>query len=103
MTLESKLVDLQVETFSLSLKPTNQEIDQVIKKVDAKDVVIIGTVNAHLFHEQQTLLHRLHHKDCIALVLRDPYDLDVIPIEQTVMLICSTGESSMEAFALRYS
>ncbi len=103
VTLENKLVDLQVETFSLSLRPTNQEIDQIVKKVDAKDVVIIGTVNAHLFHEQQTLLHRLHHKDCIVLVLRDPYDLDVIPNEQTVMLICSTGESSMEAFSLRYS
>lgn len=101
--LASKLRDLQVDTFSISLKPSNQEIDELTKKVDEKDVVIIGTINAHLFTEQQALLRRLHHKDCIVLVLRDPYDLDVIPNEQTVVLICSTGESSMEAFALEYS
>ncbi|MFB4211650.1 beta-N-acetylhexosaminidase [Shouchella sp. JSM 1781072] len=101
--LASKLVNLQVDTFSISLKPTQEEITELRQQVDDKDVVIIGTINAHLFTEQQALVRRLNDKDCIVLVLRDPYDCDVIPAEQTVLLICSTGESSMEAFALEYS
>nr|WP_275582683.1 beta-N-acetylhexosaminidase [Shouchella xiaoxiensis] len=101
--LADKLSHLQVDTFSLSLKPTNEEIEELVKKVNEKEVVIIGTINAHLFTEQQALLRRLNHKDCIVLVLRDPYDCDVIPDEHTAVLICSTGESSMEAFALEYS
>lgn len=70
-----------VEEFRISTPPTDEEIAEAVHKAKQADVVIFGTMNAHLFDKQAEMVNKVCEtgKPVIAIALRNPYDLMVIP------------------------
>ncbi|MGI5947402.1 MAG: beta-N-acetylhexosaminidase [Lachnospiraceae bacterium] len=74
---------------TISVKPTDEEITQVMKAAQAADTIIFGTYNAHLFDGQVQLANFLAAtgKNLILAAMRNPYDATVLPT-QTTLLAC---------------
>lgn len=94
---------LNVKTIYTSLDPTSEEIENVLKNVEAADAVICMTRNAHMYSGQSIVAEKCaEKKPLINIVLRNPYDEDVLPVDSTVALICSANDTSLEAFISNY-
>lgn len=94
----------RVESLPISLDPDETELAVVLAAAGACDVVIQGTLNAHMYPGQTELAHRLiERKPLLHLILRNPYDVDCLPAESSKVLICSTADHSLMAFAGLYS
>lgn len=69
--------ELQLE----GLNPSDQAIEQALKLAQEKDVVLIGTVSAHLYPQQVKLVTALQalDKPLVVIGFRNPYDLKEFP------------------------
>ncbi len=65
----------------VGMEPTKDEMKNVERHMQSADVVVFGTVNAHLHRQQAELVNRLSSfgKPVVVVAMRDPYDLTVIP------------------------
>ncbi|TXK85636.1 glycoside hydrolase family 3 protein [Paenibacillus sp. N3.4] len=102
LTLEAKLLgkNINVKTIYTSMQPDAQEIEAIMAELTPYDVVMLGTINAHIFEDQLQLARRLADaKPLITLVLRNPYDAALLPQKTSKVFICSTSEYAMRAFA----
>ncbi|GFZ82777.1 beta-glucosidase [Paenibacillus marchantiophytorum] len=100
--LESYLLakGVQLETIYTSMDPTEDERMEVEQKIRNADAVIQVTRNAHMFQGQLAVArHCADSKPHICVVLRNPYDAEYLPDQSTVVLICSSSNESMQAFA----
>lgn len=95
---------IKLEIVYISMNPTEDERIEVGRKISHADAVIQVTRNAHMFQGQLALAeHCASLKPHIGLVLRNPYDADVLPEQGTVVLICSSSNESMQAFAEKFT
>lgn len=71
-----------VQEYSISTKPTDSEVEEVMKLVGDVKVVIFGTMNAHLIEDQAQLIRKLAMtgKSVIVIAMRNPYDLAAFPM-----------------------
>lgn len=62
----------------IKLKPTDDEIDILVKKSKGKDKVVIFTYNANLCMEQVKLVNKIYeiNKNVIVIAMRNPYDFN---------------------------
>ncbi|CAI6076161.1 Beta-hexosaminidase [Paenibacillus sp. JJ-100] len=102
--LASLLMDtgVTVETRYCTMKPDAEEIASLVLQASTADIVIQGTLNAHLFTEQLALAEKLAAvKPVLNLVLRNPYDDGVLPQTAGSILLCSTSDFSLRALVER--
>jgi beta-N-acetylhexosaminidase len=73
----------------------------VVSKVEAYDLVIIGTIAAHMQPGQAELVNRLNQtgKPLIAVAMRTPYDILAYPDVKTYLCTYGILEPSMQALA----
>jgi beta-N-acetylhexosaminidase len=90
-----------VDEFVISHSPSENEIAAVTEKVQAYDLVVVGTLNAFGNSEQAALVHKV--LECglpvIVAALRLPYDLMAFPNAPTFICTYSILEPSMDALA----
>lgn len=91
----------KVDDFKISLSPTEQEIDSVLKQIDDYDLTIVGTINAYSEENQAEFVRQLlkTEKPVIVIAMRLPYDLTVFPEAPTYICTYSILEPSMRAAA----
>ncbi|WP_336762202.1 glycoside hydrolase family 3 N-terminal domain-containing protein [Paenibacillus sp. USHLN196] len=93
---------LSVETHYFSMKPDAEEITSLVQQAATADVVIQGTLNAHLFTGQLALAEALTAvKPLLNLVMRNPYDDKALPQTAGSILLCSTSDYSLRALVER--
>ncbi|MGP3784281.1 beta-N-acetylhexosaminidase [Paenibacillus sp. 1A_MP2] len=93
-----KAKGIAVETRYCAMKPDAEEIEFLVQQAADADVVIQGTLNAHLFTGQLALSKGLAAvKPLLNLVLRNPYDDAVLPQAAGSILLCSTSDYSLQA------
>ncbi|WP_256984443.1 MULTISPECIES: glycoside hydrolase family 3 N-terminal domain-containing protein [Paenibacillus] len=93
-----KAKGMAVETRYCAMKPDAEEIEFLVQQAADADVVIQGTLNAHLFTGQLALSKGLAAvKPLLNLVLRNPYDDTVLPQAAGSILLCSTSDYSLQA------
>jgi len=70
-----------VEELRISSPPTDDEIQSVIRRSIDADLIIFGTMNAHLQDKQAEMVRQAaaQGKPVIAIAMRNPYDLMVYP------------------------
>ncbi len=63
------------------MNPDSEEIKLLAQKASLHKTVVVGTFNAHLNQEQLTLVSEIekHCENVIAVALRNPYDLPLMP------------------------
>lgn len=70
--------DIHVESIYVSAKPSFEERQEVISKIQGfKGTILLGTVNAHIISEMKTLLDEVvsrRPRDTTVVALRNPYD-----------------------------
>lgn len=89
---------LSVQVQYCSMKPGAAEIAALCEQAAACDVVIQGTLNAHLFSGQLQLAEQLASvSPLLNLVLRNPYDDAYLPQNAGSILLCSTSDYSLKA------
>ncbi|WP_247898759.1 beta-N-acetylhexosaminidase [Paenibacillus pabuli] len=89
---------LRVVTRYCSMKPEAEQIESLVQQAADADVVIQGTLNAHLFTGQLALAEALAAvKPLLNLVLRNPYDDEALPQAAGSILLCSTSDYSLRA------
>lgn len=91
----------QVDEFVTAHRPTSEEIAAVRERLQSYDLVIAGTISAHLNPEQAALVNALLEAEVplIVVALRTPYDLAAFPGVQTFVCTYSILEPSMVALA----
>ncbi|OBZ11059.1 hypothetical protein A7975_18955 [Bacillus sp. FJAT-26390] len=95
---------IQVETVYTSMNPTESEQEEAERKIRSADAVLQVTRNAHIFKNQLSLARLCAaSKPHVCLVLRNPYDAAELPDASSVVLICSSGDESMKAFARKFT
>ncbi|MCL4407254.1 MAG: beta-N-acetylhexosaminidase [Thermotogae bacterium] len=91
-----------VESFYVSSKPTEIEIEEAIKKVNNfNGIVIIGTLNAHLVEEWKRLVDaviNIRNDSTLILSIRNPYDCVMEGVRNSVALY-SYSKISQKAFS----
>jgi beta-glucosidase-like glycosyl hydrolase len=91
---------IRTTVLHISNNPDPNEILQVAEQATAFDTVIQGTLNAHIYQGQAELALKLSaQQPLIALILRNPYDADVLPDNASKVLLCSASSYSLQAFA----
>ncbi|OAX47151.1 beta-N-acetylhexosaminidase [Paenibacillus sp. AD87] len=89
---------LAVQTCYCAMKPDAEQIKSLVLQAADVDVVIQGTLNAHLFTGQLDLAEALAAvKPLLNLVLRNPYDDTSLPQTAACILLCSTSDYSLRA------
>ena len=89
---------LTVVTHHCSMRPDADEITLLVQQAAGTDVVIQGTLNAHLFTGQLVLAEALASvKPLLNLVLRNPYDDAALPQQAGSIQLCSTSDYSLRA------
>jgi|GEM_PF-92521 len=89
---------LAVQTCYCAMKPDAEHINSLVLQAADADVVIQGTLNAHLFTGQLELAEALAEvKPLLNLVLRNPYDDAALPQTAGCILLCSTSDYSLRA------
>lgn len=90
---------MQVTILNVSHNPDQDEIAELAKISKLYDVVIQGTINAHIYQGQAELSKCVSTQTpLITLILRNPYDIDVLPTPASKILLCSTSDYSLQAF-----
>lgn len=58
-----------------------EDLDRIIEHAKQVEYIIVGTLNAHLIHEQQQLVKQLQQlgKKLVVIAMRGPYDLLAFP------------------------
>lgn len=91
---------ISLKAISISHNPDADERKRVAEQAESFDAVIQGTINAHLFEGQAELAHVLEkRKPLLAVVLRNPYDAAILPVQASKALLCSTSDYSLAALA----
>lgn len=87
-----------VQEIHIGISPEKKEADEVLQRTPSADVVIFGTVNAHLNRKQAELVSRILKagKPVVAVAMRNPYDLTVI---QDVAAYLATYEYTFPALS----
>ncbi len=92
----------KIESFYVSSRPTDAEIEEAIKKVnDFGGVVMLGTLNAHLMEEWKRLVDavtNIRSDSTLILSLRNPYDCVMDGVRNSVALY-NYSRVSQRAFA----
>ncbi|PYY26959.1 glycoside hydrolase family 3 N-terminal domain-containing protein [Paenibacillus illinoisensis] len=89
---------ITVVTHHCSMRPDADEITSLVQQTAGADVVIQGTLNAHLFTGQLVLAQALASvKPLLNLVLRNPYDDLALPQQAGSIQLCSTSDYSLRA------
>ncbi|MDR6554866.1 glycoside hydrolase family 3 N-terminal domain-containing protein [Paenibacillus qinlingensis] len=92
--------NIHVKTVYTSMQPSEDEIEAMMAEITRYDVVMLGTINAHIYEGQLQLARRIAKtKPLLAIVLRNPYDAALLPQEASKVLMCSTSDYAMRAFA----
>lgn len=70
-----------VKSIHIGISPSKEEMRKVLQEVESADIIIYGTVNAHLMRSQADLVNRVSRMDkpVIAVAMHNPYDLAAIP------------------------
>jgi beta-N-acetylhexosaminidase len=96
--------NVRFETLYISMEPTDDEIEEVKRKMVDTDVLIQVMLNAHIFQNQLEMARICAQtKPHICLILRNPYDAEYLPLTSTVVKICSTTNESMKAFVQQFT
>jgi beta-N-acetylhexosaminidase len=92
---------IPVESFYVSSKPTEAEIDEISKKLNTFDgIVLICTLNAHMIPEWKKLLHVLKvikPFETLLVALRNPYDCKMNGVRNSIALY-NYSKASQSAF-----
>ncbi|MFC1936667.1 glycoside hydrolase family 3 N-terminal domain-containing protein [Chloroflexota bacterium] len=90
-----------VEQIDIPHHPDQQEIAVVIEKLKECDLVIAGSINAHMNVEQAALMNEVLRleKPVVSAALRTPYDLLVYPQAKTYVCTYGILPPSIKAFA----
>ncbi|MGI6539541.1 MAG: beta-N-acetylhexosaminidase [Bacillota bacterium] len=93
-----------VRDFGFSQSPDEREIAEAVSFASAKDAVIIGTYNAHLYREQGRLVRALLEAldpniPVVVVALRNPYDIQQFPSAETYIAAYGFRECTMRAVA----
>jgi len=70
-----------VEDIAISLAPSEDEQEALLRRAAESDVVIMATVNAHLYPRQAKMMRRLiaSGRRIVGVAVRNPYDLLAFP------------------------
>ena len=90
-----------VEEFSFALKPSPNDVNELIARLQHYDLVIVGTIDANTYRGQAELVKGLlsNETKVIAVALRLPYDLSAFPDAPTYLCSYSIMEPAMHALA----
>jgi beta-N-acetylhexosaminidase len=92
----------EIESAYVSSKPNESEMEEIVKKINNfNDIVIVGTLNAHLIEEWKRLIDAVisvRNDDVLILALRNPYDCVMDGVRNSVALY-SYSKVSQRAFA----
>lgn len=91
----------RVDEFIISQRPAAPEIAALREAVAGHDLIVLGTISAHLQPEQGELARALleGHVPVITVALRTPYDLPTYPQAQTHLCTYSIQPASLDALA----
>jgi beta-N-acetylhexosaminidase len=91
----------RVEEILIDQRPAPQSIAELCGRAANYDLIVMGTISAHLQQEQANLVNRLLAVDVplITVALRTPYDLTVYPQADTHVCTYGIQPSSMAALA----
>jgi len=89
-----------VDEFVVGQKPAESEIRALRERASGYDLLIIGTISAHLQPEQVTLVNELLASGvpAVTVAMRTPYDLSAYPAAKTH--ICTYGIEAVTLAAL---
>ena len=89
-----------VDEFVVGQKPSESEIMALRERATSYDLLIIGTISAHLQLEQATLVNELLASGvpAVTVAMRTPYDLSVYPAAKTH--VCTYGIEPVTLAAL---
>lgn len=92
----------EIESFYVSSKPTDIEIEEAVKQVgNFNGIVIVATLNAHLVSEWKNLMDAILNvkpNSTLILAIRNPYDCVMDGVRNSVALY-SYSRVSQQAFA----
>jgi beta-N-acetylhexosaminidase len=91
----------RVDEIPIPIDPGEQELAEIVRRVDGADLVVIGTINAFTQAGQAELVRRLLRREIplIIIAMRLPYDLVVFPDAPTYLCTYSILEPSIQAVA----
>jgi beta-N-acetylhexosaminidase len=91
----------RVNEIPISMDPGEEELTEIMQRLEGCDLVVIGTINAFTQTGQATLVHSVMHKGIplIIIAMRLPYDLMSFPEAPTYLCTYSILEPSMRAVA----
>lgn len=91
----------RTDAFQISLAPGAEECARVLELMQAYDVIVMGTINAHAEEKQAEFVRQVFKLDkpVINIALRLPYDLAAFPDASTYVCTYSILEPSMRAVA----
>jgi beta-N-acetylhexosaminidase len=91
----------RTESFSVSIDPTDAEIEAARAVATASDLVILGTIDAFLHPGQQQLVRALEQvgRPIVLVALRMPNDADLLDDLPTVLACYSIHRPSTDAVA----
>jgi beta-N-acetylhexosaminidase len=91
----------QVDGFSVSFAPDQEERSLLLSKLQPYDLIIMGTINAYTSPNQAALVHELIKTEIptIVIAMRLPYDLKAFPQVGTYLCTYSILEPSLRAAA----
>lgn len=90
-----------VDEFRIPIDPTVEEVSALTAKLQAYDLVVIGTINATTHPGQSALVTNLAstNSSTIAVAMRLPYDIQSYPTVQNYICTYSIQPASMQALA----
>ena len=91
----------QVDGFSVSFAPNQEERSALLSKLMHFDLIIVGTINACASPNQASLVRELTNINIpvIVIAMRLPYDLEVFPQAGTYLCTYSILEPALRAVA----
>ncbi len=97
-TLEAKF-PLSIQTEFISLDPKENEIEKVWQKVEKADLTLFFVFNARFIEGERMLLKRLkaHPQKVIFLLIRNPFDLELIGPDLTSLITYGYRKVQIEA------
>jgi beta-N-acetylhexosaminidase len=105
LAAELRLRGLNVDEFVCPLDPTNEEVAGFVADTSGHGAVVVGTYDAIGFPGQVALVNALTARKgsaapkVLAVALRSPYDIGVLPEAAAVVCTYGVQASQMEALA----
>ena len=69
--------NLDMDSMKISIKPTIEELTEIVNKAKNYDNVVVATYNANIYRDQVVLVNKLlvDHSDLHMIMMRNPYDM----------------------------